>query len=185
MHIINTPRLQLRPCRPDDAIDIYDMLAEPDTAWWADLPQFEDEEEAESFILWGLFSGDVCQFSIVDRESGQFFGLVQAKSPRLSGEAPDTVELGYLLCAAARGNGYMTEAVCALRDSLFGEPSIGKLTLEILPTNRGSLGVATRCGFVYEDQAPEQKERRFLDDSLLDRYVLTRKRYEEEISKAA
>lgn len=184
MHIL-TPRLQLRPCQLDDAIDIYNMFAEPDTAWWADLPPFENKEDVEDFILWGLLSGEVMQFSIIDRRTHRFLGLVQAKSPEFTGLAPDTVELGYLLRADARGKGFMTEAVRALRDKLFKNPSIGKLTLEILPTNRGSLGVATRCGFVYEDQAPELKERRFLDDSLLDRYVLTRKRYEEEITTAA
>ena len=185
MYIIDTPRLQLRPCCPNDAIDIYELLADPDTAWWADMPVSKDEEDALEFIKWGMFSGEVWQYSIFERESDRFLGLVQAKTPKLTGEAPDTIELGYLLTPEARGNGYMTEAVCALRDSLFKDPSIDKLTLEILPINGDSICVATRCGFVYEVQAPEQKERRYLDDHLLNRYILTRKRYEEVIIKAA
>ena len=184
MHFL-TPRLQLRPCQQDDAIDIYEMFAEPDTAWWADLPPFENKEDVEDFILWGLLSGEVMQFSIIDRRSNRFLGLVQAKSPEFTGLAPDTVELGYLLRADARGKGFMTEAVRALRDKLFKNPSIGKLILEILPINRGSIGVATRCGFVYKSQAPEQKELRLLDGRPLDRYILTRKRYRKVIAKSA
>lgn len=184
MHII-TPRLQLRPCQLDDAIEIYNMFAEPDTAWWADLPPFENKEDVEDFILWGLLSGEVMQFSIIDRRTHRFLGLVQAKSPEFTGLAPDTVELGYLLRADARGKGFMTEAVRALRDKLFKNPSIGKLTLEILPINRGSIGVATRCGFVYKNQAPGQKELRLLDGRPLDRYILTRKRYRKVIAKSA
>ena len=185
MYIIDTPRLLLRPCCPNDANDINELLSDPDTAWWADMPTFKDKTDALDFILWGMFAGKVRQYSIVDRESDRFLGLLQAKSPELTGEAPDTIELGYLLTPEARGNGYMTEAVCALRDSLFKDLSIDKLTLEILPINGDSIGVATRCGFVYEDQAPEQKERRFLDNHLLNRYILTRKRYEDVIVTAA
>ena len=77
-----------------------------------------------------------------------------------------------------RVNGYMTEAVCALRDELFAYPCVNGLILKILPDNDASKGVAIRSGFHYIEQAQENRAHRHLDNMPLDRYVLMREDYE-------
>ena len=115
---------------------------------------------------------------ITDKESDRLLGLIQAIGPHLSGEEGDIIEIGYFLSEKERGNGYMTEAVCALRDELFAYPCVNGLILKILPDNNASKGVAIRSGFHYIEQAQENRDHRHLDNMPLDRYVLMREDYE-------
>lgn len=48
------------------------------------------------------------------------------------------------------------------------------VTLEILPENLPSLGVARKCGFSLVVEPEEKKHRRFLDDKSLNLYVLNK-----------
>ena len=153
MITIETPRLLLRPGSKDDCFALCDIFSEPETAWWADMPSFRDWCDVLDFIKWGNSTFDLYQYMIIDKESDRLLGLIQAIGPHLSGEKGDILEIGYFLSEAARGNGYMTEAVCALRDELFAYPGINGLVLKILPANNASKGVALRSGFHYVEQA--------------------------------
>ena len=182
MDTITTERLLLRPVNLGDTHEMRNMLYDGDTAWWADLPLYMNTYEIMEGIRWAMMSGEVEQYSILDQEYKRFRGMVQVMLPVFTGENPGVLELGYVLDENARGNGYMTEAVCAVRNKLFEDPSIKELVLKILPDNARSLGVAKRCGFVYVDQAPEEKARRHEDELLVDRYVLTREQFYEKYS---
>lgn len=171
---IRTPRLLLRPFTRRDAQSVLDIIGDPDTAWWADTDPFGSLEEVVGYIDWGNRSGSVAQWAIADRHSGTVLGLIQAKDPWAFGNAPGVVELGYVLSPLARGNGYMTEAVRAVCDHVFADPATKEVVLDILPDNRGSRGVATRCGFSLVPQREEQRSRRYLDGRLLDRFALSR-----------
>lgn len=178
MITIETPRLLLRPGFPDDSFVLCDIFSEPETAWWADMPSFRDWCDVLDFINWGNNTFDLDQYMITDKESKRLLGLIQAMGPHLSGENSDIYEIGYFLSEKERGNGYMTEAVCALRDELFAYPWVNGLVLKILPDNKASRGVALRCGFRFIEQAQEDRAHRHLDNMPLDRFLLTRDDYE-------
>jgi len=175
---IETQRLLLRPGFPDDCFVLREIFAEPKTAWWADMPSFGDWCDVLDFIKWGNSTFDLDQYMITDKDSDRLLGLIQAIGPQLSGEDGDIIEIGYFLSETARGNGYMTEAVCALRDELFAYPYVKGLVLKILPDNEASKGVALRSGFQFVEQAQEERAHRHLDNMPLDRYLLTREDYE-------
>lgn len=178
MITIETPRLLLRPGFPDDCFVMSEIFAEPKNAWWADMPSFGDWCDVLDFIKWGNSTFDLDQYMITDKESDRLLGLIQAIGPHLSGEKGDIIEIGYFLSEKERGNGYMTEAVCALRDELFLYPCVNGLVLKILPDNDASKGVALRSGFHLVEQAQEDRAHRHLDNMPLDRYLLMREDYE-------
>ena len=171
---LKTSRLILRSCTTDDTKDVLGILGDADTAWWADIKPFEDEFETRFFINWGNRSGTVLQLALTHKDTGEVLGLIQAKDPFYFGHRPGVVELGYLLSPKARGKGYMSEAVKALCDHLFEDQTVREVILEILADNRGSVGVARRCGFTHVDQKPWEKELRSLDSRPLERFSLPR-----------
>ena len=87
---------------------------------------------------------------ITDKESDQLLGLIQAIGQHLSDEKGDIIEIGYFLSEKERGNGYMTEAVCALRDELFAYLCVNGLVLKILPDHDASQrgGVLSVAAFI-------------------------------------
>ena len=68
----------------------------------------------------------------------------------------------------------MSEAVNAVCNHLFKNGYIKRITLEILPDNLPSLGVARKCGFSFVEEPEEKKHLRFLNDKPLDLYVRER-----------
>lgn len=62
--------------------------------------------------------------------------------------------LGYSLCARAQGQGLMHEALCALRDEMFGpRVRLHRLQAGVRPENLRSRRVLLRLGFVHEGQS--------------------------------
>lgn len=68
--------------------------------------------------------------------------------PDVAGQAE--VEIGYRLVRAAWGNGYATEAVCAVRDDAFDRLALPRLIALIDPGNSASIRVAEKAGMRYE-----------------------------------
>lgn len=60
------------------------------------------------------------------------------------------VEIGYRLARAHWGNGYATEAVCAVRDYAFEMLGLSRLIAMIDPGNVASVRVAEKAGLRYE-----------------------------------
>ena len=69
----------------------------------------------------------------------------------------DDRELGYAMSKDYRRQGYMTEAVKVVCNHLFQNETIKRVTLEILPENLPSLGVARKCGFSLVAEPEEKK----------------------------
>ena len=173
MRSIETPRLVLRQLTAADSGDLLAFLGDYDTAWWADLPRFKDLDEVEDFIEWGnlLFNGE--QYGICEKGSDRVVGLLQVSQFGTPGRVRER-ELGYILSKDFRGRGYMTEAVRAVCERLFSDGFVEEVSLEVLPFNLPSQGVARRCGFVLRPQPECEREKRFLDEEPLDCLVLTR-----------
>lgn len=55
--------------------------------------------------------------------------------------------LGYALDGSATGRGWMTQAVRAVTDFAFAQCQLHRIQASVLPENRSSVGVLTRCGF--------------------------------------
>jgi len=60
------------------------------------------------------------------------------------------VEIGYRLVRSAWGQGYATEAACAVRDFAFATLGIKRLIAMIDPSNVASIRVAKKMGMHYE-----------------------------------
>jgi RimJ/RimL family protein N-acetyltransferase len=85
-------------------------------------------------------------FAAVDAD-GRFLGLALAPEiDRAAGE----VELGYIVAAAARGQGVATEILRQLTDWALAEAGALRIFLVINVDNPASERVAERCGYVRE-----------------------------------
>ena len=68
--------------------------------------------------------------------------------PDIDGQAE--VEIGYRLVRSAWGQGYATEAACAVRDYAFAILRMKRLIAMIDPSNTASIRVAEKMGMHYE-----------------------------------
>lgn len=184
MNTIETPRLTLKPLRSAHCANLLPILSDRATAWWADLPRMRTPGEVRSFIHWGNFSGQIIQYGLFEKGSDTAIGFLQVKLPAFTGRA-DERELGYVLSKDYRGRGYMSEAVKAVCEDVFKDGSVRAVTLEVLPDNGPSQGVARKCGFVLEPQGDGERELRYLDGAPLDRLVLTAEEARRKKSRAA
>lgn len=181
---IETSRLVIRTMDEHNMMDllgVFGILGDEDTAWWADVEPFEDLEDAYGMIHWGNTNKrGITQYAVCDKESNFILGLLQVKASRIPNVS--IAELGYAMCDKARGKGYMTEAVKAVCEKLFEDPTMTEVRCEILPFNDPSKGVAHRCGFTKVEQKWCEKEKRELDDNLLDEYVLSANDYRKRVA---
>lgn len=148
--VVHTRRLLLRLAEPTDlpmllAVNGNDAVTRfLPYATWKDLA---DGEAWFARISARQAAGDVAQFVIVHKESGQVIGaclLFRFDIP--SGRA----ELGYVLGQAHWGAGYMLEAMQAFIAAAFGPWGLRRLEAEINPCNLASARLLGRLGFVQE-----------------------------------
>lgn len=86
-------------------------------------------------------------------EPGRLIGRIQC-SQIVLGPFRNAI-LGYSLDAEAQGQGLMTEALAAVRDTLFGPRwLLHRLQAAVRPENTRSLALLTRLGFEREGLAP-------------------------------
>ena len=156
MKSIETERLILKALEEKDAGSILKINSDRETAWWSDDYRRHNLDDAIDFIAWGNEGVEILQYGIFLKESDDVIGYVQIKLPVVTGTR-DGRELGYVLSKEYRGRGYMSEAVNAVCDRLFQDKTIRHITLEILPDNLPSLGVARKCGFSFVEEPEEQK----------------------------
>ena len=184
MRTIKTSRLELRAMSSSDCDNLFSILNDADTTWWADLPHYETRYDVQDFIDWGNYRFAGLQYGIYEKGSDKVIGLLQVKE-FYSIDRFHERELGYVLSKDYRGRGYMSEAVQAVCDHIFTDDMIDIISLEVLPANGPSQGVARKCGFVLEPQPEGERELRFLDGQPLDRLVLTAEEARRKKSEAA
>lgn len=81
-------------------------------------------------------------------------------------------EIGYWVHTAFAGNGYMTEAISAIRDLASKQLGARRLEIRTSGGNQRSQRVAKRCGFALE--AVLKSDERMLDGALGDTHVYVR-----------
>ena len=169
---IETERLILKTLREKDARALLSTVGDSETAWWSD-DYIYDLDETIEFIEFNKQGIDTLLYGVFRKESDDVIGYVQIKLSPITGKI-DVRELGYAMSKEYRRRGYMSEAVNAVCNHLFQNEYIKRITLEILPDNLPSLGVARKCGFSFVEEPEEKKHLRFLDDKPLDLYVRER-----------
>lgn len=169
---IETERLILKALKEKDARALLSAVGDSETAWWSD-DYIYDLDETIEFIEFNNLGIDTLLYGVFRKESDDVIGYVQIKLSPITGKI-DVRELGYAMSKEYRRQGYMSEAVNAVCNHLFQNEYIKRITLEILPDNLPSLGVARKCGFSFVEEPEEKKHLRFLDDKPLDLYVRER-----------
>ena len=118
---ISTPRLEIRPLNEEDISNIYGIMSDYETAVNTGFKPLSSTSEAEGFIREGLRSGSTYGITLKDKPS-DIFGIVMLTPKNLetgAGASTRIVEIGYFLRRDMRGNGYMPEAVDAVKAYLF------------------------------------------------------------------
>lgn len=169
---IETERLILKALKEKDARALLSTVGDSEIAWWSD-DYIYDLDETIEFIEFNNLGIDTLLYGVFRKESDDVIGYVQIKLSPITGKI-DVRELGYAMSKEYRRRGYMSEAVNAVCNHLFQNEHIKRITLEILPDNLPSLGVARKCGFSFVEEPEEKKQLRFLDDKPLDLYVRER-----------
>lgn len=159
---IQTPRLRLRCFAPEDArefralIDRNDAHLRPWIPWMRDEPMSLDEtirrlrKDRARFDLDQDFRYAVCSLD------GELIGLV-GLHPRVG---PHALEIGYLLDAAAEGEGLAVEMASAMVRVAIEVHGVARLEIHCDTANARSAAIPRKLGFTHE-----ATRRRFAENS--------------------
>jgi RimJ/RimL family protein N-acetyltransferase len=140
-----TPRLELRPFRPDDVGRMAEVLGDPVSMRFYPHPLSTEETEAWVDRNIARFERDgLGLWAVVLKATGEVVGDCGAV-PQLV-DASDELELGWHLHPAHQGRGYATEAATAWRDHAVATTDRDRLISLILESNLPSRRVAERIG---------------------------------------
>ncbi len=136
-------RLIMRAPTPDDAPALYEAYRDPGVMRFWSSPPHASVAETVDYVT--PHAGDQWrQWVIVERASARAIGTLAAGERRRG-----VMEIGYLLSAAATGQGYAAEAVSALIDLLFAEGA-RRVFADTDPDNARSIALLTGLGFQRE-----------------------------------
>ena len=145
-----TERLFLRQFQTTDREPMYRIFCDPDVLRFSDGVKTKEWVQAwletclERYQTWGFGPYAVVRQGNQDviGYCGLFF------FPDLDGKAE--TEIGYRLARSTWGQGYATEAACAVRDYAFTTLGMKRLIAMIDPSNLASIRVAEKIGMKYE-----------------------------------
>ncbi len=156
--VLETERLLLRPPQMRD-FEAWARLRRESraflTPWepaWA-----RDHLTQRAFrtrVLWAersIRQGEAWPLFLFRRKDGQIVGGLTLSNVRR--HPADAGTLGYWVGAPYARQGYMTEALAALREHAFWNLDITRLEAACLPDNVASRRLLERCGFRYEGMA--------------------------------
>ncbi|MBL8351326.1 MAG: GNAT family N-acetyltransferase [Burkholderiaceae bacterium] len=153
---LDTPRLRLRPLRPDDAPAVYALHADPVALRYWSTPPWDDPAQADELIgrdLKALAEGDYLRLGLQRHADGRLIGLCSLFAFHLPSRR---CELGYLLQRGLWGQGLMHEALLALLDYGFGVLDLNRIEADIDPRNAASRRSLERLGFAEEGRLRER-----------------------------
>lgn len=134
-----------------DATDVIEILGDQETAKLGGIKPIVNMDEAVEYATRNVPD---CQMLAIVRNqiTPEVVGIIEVY-PKYHLFGPfcimDSYCLGYYTKKSERGNGYMTEAVSALKSYLFDE-GISELTVGVFPRNEASRKVALKCGLSSE-----------------------------------
>ena len=137
--MIFTERLILRPFVHGDEYDVFDLLSDDYICKMTGLRPCKTVKDAKKFMEFWRYGA----YAITERGDDEVIGIVQVNCRPWARCAC----LGYCLAEDYRGEGYMTEAVEAVKEKLFGFGWCDKIVLDVYEDNPASRKVAVKCGF--------------------------------------
>lgn len=146
---LRTPRLLLRPFRPEDAPAVTAACQDPDIARFTTVPSPYTRQDGQGYVeswcpeQWRTGAG--APYAVVDAGSGELLASVG-----LSGIGGGAAELGYWCAPAARGRGVVAEAAAAVCRWGFDALGLGRVTWYAEVGNWASRRVADTVGFRVE-----------------------------------
>lgn len=148
---IKSDRLILRSFRENDAAAFHGWRNDADVARYTlwDYPFPMERAKAfccEQASLPPFPEGQYYQLMMVEKASKVAVGDIGVGNA-VTPEGAGTVRIGYTLCAAAQGKGYMTEALQALLPALIKPLGVKTFTADIDARNPASGRVLERLGF--------------------------------------
>ncbi|MEN3370912.1 MAG: [ribosomal protein S5]-alanine N-acetyltransferase [Verrucomicrobiota bacterium] len=142
-----TARLLLRKPREEDAALIFAAYGQdPEVTrylMWRPHRDLGDAEEAIGRFLDGWRSGISLCWLLFRRDGGELVGSVAARQEQ-------GINLGYLLARPFWGQGLMNEALAAVVDWAFSNPSVVRVWAVCDSENRASARVLEKGGFAQE-----------------------------------
>jgi RimJ/RimL family protein N-acetyltransferase len=148
---ITTPRLELRWPEARRNNEVVRLANDPSVARYTlRIPYPYTRSDAEEFLRLARSNrrkGRSAAFQVVRRRDRTLLGGVSLEG---ISDPRGTVEVGYFLGRAYRGEGYATEAVLALTDAAFRTLRVQRVEAYVLPGNRKSEAVLRRSGFRRE-----------------------------------
>ena len=154
MLIVETKRLLIRRFRMSDAAAMNAVFGDAEVMRYGEgvkSAQWVRDWLAECIDDAGPVAG-VSPWAVEQKSSSETIGYCGLfYFPDVCGE-PE-IEIGYRLARQSWGQGYATEAVCAVRDHAFHVLDIPRLIAMIDPGNLASIRVAEKAGFAYEKDA--------------------------------
>ncbi len=156
--VIDTARLLLRPPRIEDfeawaklRRESRKFLVPWEPAWAADHLSSRAFRNRITWVERNLESGDALPLFLETRGDGQLIGGITLSNIRRQPAMAATV--GYWVGEPFARNGYMTEALTALREHAFNVLDLSRLEAGCLPENAASRRLLERCMFKYEGVA--------------------------------
>lgn len=145
---IMTERLQLRPPTLDDAEQMFSQYStDPIVSKYLTWKPHGDISETIGFLedqLIQIAKGDFKSWCIIRRTDNTLMGMIDL---RVSGFSANS---GYVLGNDYWGNGYMTEALSAVREVVMDMPHVYRYWLICDVDNPASAKVMEKSGFQFE-----------------------------------
>jgi RimJ/RimL family protein N-acetyltransferase len=151
---LTTDRLLLRMPNETDIEPTTEMFADELSRLWLSAPQPYTLEHARVWCTQSATAlrttGDGVNWSVIERASGVFVGGVGVARTHWLRRA---TEIGYGMCARARGHGYAAEAAHAVAEWVLLKQAFNRVELFAAAENVRSQRVAEKAGFVREGVA--------------------------------
>lgn len=141
---ITTPRLRLRPARPDDLDAFHAILTDPRAmAYWS-TPPHDDIAQTRDWLdrMMAIGPGDGEDFVI------ELDGAAIGKAGLYA-----FPEIGFILHPDHWGRGYAGEALVPVLDRAFALHGLAAVEADVDPRNAASLKLLARLGFVETGRA--------------------------------
>jgi RimJ/RimL family protein N-acetyltransferase len=156
LRALETPRLSLRVCRPEDTDAVF--VAEEESAeelrkwfWW-----MHPEHDREHCAAWAKsreerwLEGEEFSFLIIEKANDQIAGCIWLNAiDRISLRA----SLGYWLRTGRKGKGFATESAVQVCKWGFEELGLQRIEIVIALENKPSCQLAERIGARFEGVA--------------------------------
>lgn len=148
---LRTQRLLLRPLRPDDATPLFALFNNWNVIRFLSAPPWPYLPGDSRLFVNGVVTRSLDEEVLAITRDGVFIGLIGVRQREASalqrGAGPN---IGYWIGEPFWGQGFMSEAVSAVVQHLFGATSADAIYCGAFAENVASLRVQEKAGFVRD-----------------------------------